>query len=59
MITTSPKKATRQERYVVMKPPTQRADRGRNRGRGADERVGPALHRALEVPVDQRLHRGK
>ena len=35
----------------------QRPDGGGDRGRGADERVGPPLHRALEVPVDQRLHR--
>ena len=35
----------------------QRADGGRDRGRGADQRVGLLLRRALEVAVDQRLHR--
>ena len=37
----------------------QRADRGGDRGRGADQRVGLRLRRALEVAVDQRLHRGQ
>jgi hypothetical protein len=52
-----------------MKPPTSGPiaaaiaapgpSRGGDRRRGADERVGAPLHGALEVPVDQRLHRGK
>ena len=35
----------------------ERPDRGGDRRRGADQRVGPPLHRAREVAVDQRLHR--
>ena len=37
----------------------QGADGGGDRGRGADERVGLALHRSLEVAVNERLHRGQ
>ena len=37
----------------------QRPDRGRDRGSGADQRVGLRPSRALEVPVDQGLHRGQ
>ena len=36
----------------------QRPDGGCDRRRGSDERVGLSLHRALEVAVDQGLHRG-
>ena len=35
----------------------ERPDRGGDRRRGADERVGLLLRRALEVAVDERLHR--
>ncbi len=37
----------------------QRADRGGDRGRRADQRVGLLLRGALEVAVDQGLHRGQ
>ena len=37
-------------------PAQQRPDRGGDRGRGADQRVGLALRGPLEVPVDERLH---
>ena len=37
-------------------PAEQRADRGGDGGRGADQRVGLLLRRAGEVAVDQRLH---
>ena len=40
-------------------PAEQRADGGRDGGRGADERVDPLLVGALEVAVDERLHRGE
>ena len=40
-------------------PAEQRPDRGRDRGRRADQRVDPLLRRALEVAVDQRLHGGQ
>ena len=42
-----------------MKPSEQRPDRGGDRGRRADQRVRLLLRRALEVAVDQRLHRGQ
>ena len=57
MITASPRKATRQE-VGRDEAAQQRADGGGDRGGGADERVRLPLHRPLEVPVDQRLHRG-
>jgi hypothetical protein len=41
--------ATRQDRYVVMNPPSS----------GADQRVHLLLRVAGEVAVDQRLHRGQ
>ena len=37
----------------------ERPDRGGDRRRRADERVGPPLRGALEVAVDQGLHRGQ
>ena len=37
----------------------QRSDRGGDRRRGADQRVGLLLRGAFEVAVDQRLHRGQ
>ena len=37
----------------------ERPDRCRDRARGADQRVHLGLHLALEVAVDQRLHRGQ
>ena len=43
----------------MMKPPSERPDRGGDRGRSADQRIGLSLHRALEVAVDQGLHRGE
>ena len=38
-------------------PAEERPDGRGDRGRGADERVDPLLGRALEVAVDERLHR--
>ena len=40
-------------------PAEQRADRGGDRGRGSDQRVGLLPGRPFEVPVDERLHRGQ
>ena len=57
MITASSRKPTRQDRKVVMNAAEQRPDRGGDRRRGADQRVDLLLRRALEVAVDQRLHR--
>ena len=37
----------------------QRPDRGGDRGRRSDQRIGLLLRRSLEVAVDQRLHRGQ
>ena len=59
MITASPRNATRHDRNVVMKPPMQRAHGGGDRGGRADHRVDAPLRVALEVAVDERLHRGQ
>ena len=40
-------------------PAEQRPDRGRDRGRGTDQRVRLRAGRAFEVAVDERLHRGQ
>ena len=40
-------------------PAEQRPDRGGDRGRRTDQRVRLLAGRALEVAVDERLHRGQ
>ena len=57
MITTSPRERDAPGEVRGDEAADERADGGGDRGGGADERVGAALHRPLEVPVDQRLHR--
>ena len=59
MTTSSSRNPTRHDRNVVMKPPSERPDGGGDGGGGADQRVDPLLGGALEVAVDERLHRGQ
>ena len=57
MTTTSSANPTRHERYGGDEATEQRSDGRRDRGRRADQRVRLLARRALEVAVDERLHR--
>ena len=59
MMRASIRKPTRHDRSVVKKPPISGPTAAAIARRGADERVDLRLHLALEVAVDQRLHRGE
>ena len=59
MITTSPTNATRHERYVVMKPPMSGPTAAAIAAAAPTSAYAFRCIGALEVAVDQRLHRGK
>ena len=59
MTISSPRKPTRHDRKVVTKPPRSGPIAAAIAADAPDQRVDLLLRRALEVAVDQRLHRGQ
>ena len=59
MTTTSSRKATRHDRNVVTKPPSSGPIAAAIAAEAPTRAYDPLLGGALEVAVDQRLHRGE